>query len=115
MATRNPITIFLGTLTTVASASSYTVPANSVLTISAVTLNNTTAAGVTVEVGITPPGGSALPFVGGTTDLNIPASGAAPTTVPGLVGQTLGAGGKVEISAGANASVNAWLSGYLQQ
>ena len=115
MATRTPITIFLGTLTTVASASSYTVPAGALLTISAATFNNTTAAGVTVQVDVTPPGGSALPLVGGATDLNIPASGAAPTTVPGLVGQTLAAGGKIEMSASANTSINAWLSGYLQQ
>ena len=112
MAIRTPVVLFLGTLTTTASASAYTVPANSSLTISAATFNNTTGAGVTVSAQVTPSGGSALPIV---SALTVPASGAAPTTVPGLVGQSLAAGGKLELSAGANSSINGWVSGYLQQ
>ena len=110
MATRIPITIMLTQLGT--SDTTYTVPANSTLTISAATLNNTTAAGVTATVSATPSGGSALGVV---SALTVPAAGAAPTTVPGLVGQTLGAGGVLAAKAGSAAAVTLWLSGYLQQ
>ena len=115
MASRNPITVFLGQLTTTASASSYTVPANSRLTISAATFNNITAAGRTVTAQITPSGGSAYYIIGGTTGVTIPAVGAAPTTAPGLVGHTMQAGAKIELAADANTSVNAMISGYLQE
>jgi len=115
MATRTPLTPILGILTTTASATSYTVPAGCTFTISAATFNNYTAGAATVQVDITPSGGSALTIIGGTTDLNIPVAGAAPTTAPGLVGQTLPAGSKIEIGCSANTSVVAWISGYLQQ
>jgi hypothetical protein len=111
MATRSPITIFLGTLTTAGSGTSYTVPANSLLTISAATLNNTTGTARTSTVQVTPSGGSALPIV---SVLPVPAAGAAPTTLTSLVGQTIGAGAKVEALADANSAVNIWVSGYLQ-
>jgi len=88
------------------------VPANSRLTISAATFNNVTGAGVTATAQITPSGGSAYPIVSAVV---IPATGSAPTTVPGLVGQTIEAGGKIEMSAGSNTSINAYISGYLQQ
>lgn len=112
MASRNPVRIFCQALPVSGSPASYTVPANARLTISAATLNNTTGAGVTSTVQITPNGGSALQFV---SALNVPASGAAPTTLPGLVGQTLTAGDKVEAYAASAASVNFYLSGYLQE
>lgn len=111
MASRTPVTIFLGTLTVTASDTDYTVPANSLLTISAATLNNTTGTARTATVQITPSGGSALPIV---SALPVPAAGAAPTTLPGLVGQTLGAGAKIEALADAGAAVNILVSGYLQ-
>lgn len=110
MATRTPISVMLTQLGT--ADTTYTVPANSTLTVSAATLNNTTAAGVTATVSVTPSGGSALGVV---SALTVPASGAAPTTVPGLVGQTLGAGGVLAAKAGSAAAVTLWLSGYLQQ
>jgi hypothetical protein len=112
MATRTPVTIFLGALTNAAAGTSYTVPANSVLTISAATLNNATPTARTATVQVTPSGGSALGIV---SALPVPAAGAAPTTLPGLVGQTLGAGGKIEALADVGAAVNIWVSGYLQQ
>lgn len=112
MATRTPVTIFLGTLSTAAAGMSYTVPANSSLTISAATLNNSTATARTATAQVTPAGGSAVPIV---SALPIPASGAAPTTLPGLVGQTLPAGAKLEMLADAGAAVQALVSGYLQQ
>lgn len=111
MATRVPVTLLLKQLTTTASDSAYTVPASSTLTISAATLNNTTAGAVTATVQITPSGGSALPIV---SAYPIPVAGSAPTTVPGLVGQNMAAGAKLEAAAGANTSVNVWISGYLQ-
>ena len=111
MATRNPIRVLLQTLTTSAAGGAYPVPASSTLTISAATANNTTAGVVTLSCQITPSGGSALPII---STLNIPAAGSAPTTLPALVGQTLGAGDKIEVWASAGASINVWVSGYLQ-
>ena len=115
MAVRTPISPILATLTTVASATSYTVPTGCTFTISAATFSNTTATPQSVQVDITPSGGSALTFVGGTTDVTMPAAGSAPVTVPGLVGQSMPSGCKIEIGCSANTSVNAWISGYLQQ
>lgn len=112
MATRNPVTIFLGTLTNAAAGTSYTVPANSVLTISAATLNNSTGVARTATVQVTPSGGGAFAIV---SALPVPAAGAAPTTLPSLVGQTMGAGAKIEALADLGAAVNIWVSGYLQQ
>jgi len=108
MATRTPVTLLLKTLTATASDSSYTVPNSSTLTISAATLNNTTGAPVTATIQVTPSGGSALPIV---SSLPIAAAGAAPTTIPGLVGQNMAAGAKIEASGLA---LNVWISGYLQ-
>ena len=112
MATRTPITVLLKELTTTSTDSAYTVPANSTLTISAFTLNNSTGTARTATVNVTPSGGSAHAMV---SALPVPISGNAPTTVPGLVGQTLTAGGKIEIAADANSAVNVYISGYLQQ
>lgn len=111
MATRTPITIFLGTLTTSGSGMSYMVPANSVLTISAATANNSTATARNMTVNVTPNGGSALALV---SALPVPIAGSAPTTLPGIVGQTITAGGKLEMLADAGSAVNVWVSGYLQ-
>ena len=108
MATRTPITLLLKTLTATASDSSYTVPASSNMTISAATLNNTTGAPINATIQVTPSGGSALPIV---SALPIPIAGTAPTTIPGLVGQNMSAGAKIEAS-GLN--LNLWISGYLQ-
>ena len=112
MATRTPVTIFLKTLSAAATDTSYTVPPNSSLTISAATLNNSTATARTVTAQITPSGGSALPIV---SALPVPVAGTAPTTLPGLVGQTLPAGTKLEMLADAAAAVNVLVSGYIQQ
>lgn len=109
MATRVPVTVMLAQIGTVATT--YTVPANSTLTISAATLNNTTSTARTATATVTPSGGSALGIL---TALPVPISGSAPTTVPGLVGQTLTAGGVLSIVADANSAVTAWISGYLQ-
>lgn len=108
MATRVPVTILLAQIGT--SATNYTVPANSTLTISAATLNNSTATARTATVNVTPSGGSALAVV---SALTVPVAGSAPTTVAGLVGQTLGAGGLIAATADANSAVTFWLSGYL--
>ena len=110
-ATRDPIKVLLQTLTTSASGGAYTVPAGSRLTISAATAANTTAGVVTLSCQVTPSGGSALPII---SAINIPASGSTPTTLPAIVGQTLGAGDKIELWASAGASINVWVSAYLQ-
>jgi len=110
MATRTPVVVMLAQLGT--TATTYTVPSNSVLTIASVMFNNSTAAARTVSGTITPSGGSALAAV---SAMPVPAAGAAPTTAAGLVGQSLTAGSALALTADANSAVVAWISGYLQQ
>lgn len=109
MAARVPVRILFEQIGTVAKT--YTVKANQTLTISAVTLNNSTSTARTATAEVTPSGGSALEVV---SDLSVPVSGSAPTTVPGLVGHTLQAGDAIALTADANSAVTAWISGYLQ-
>lgn len=109
MATRTPIRLILGQLTT--SDTTYTVPANSRVTISATGFNNSTGTARTVTATVTPSGGSAYEAV---SALPVPISGNAPTTAPSLVGQTMTAGDVIGIKADANSAVTCWVSGYLQ-
>jgi predicted phage tail protein len=114
MASRNPITI-IGNLqlTTALTDSSYTVPANSSVTISAVELNNTTAVPQSVTIHLIPTGGSATAANQIVTTLVVGAAGAAPTLVPALVGQHILAGGKLQMLSSLAASITPLVSGYL--
>ena len=114
MATRTP-KVVIGNLqlTTTLTDTSYTVPANTVLTISAATLNNTTATPRTATINVIPNGGSAGATTQIATTLAVPAAGAAPTIVAGLVGQHIEAGGKLQAIADAGSAVTILVSGYL--
>jgi hypothetical protein len=113
MASRIPINLLSNLqLTTSLTDASYTVPANSVATISACTLNNTTATARTVTVNVIPTGSAAATNQIITT-ITIPAAGAAPTIVSSLVGQHLLAGWKVQMLADSATAVTPLVSGYL--
>jgi hypothetical protein len=98
-----------GTLTD----SSYTVPANSYLTISAATLNNTSATARTVTIHDIPSGGSAINANQVATTITVPPAGSAPTVLSGLIGQTILAGGRLQMLADASSAVTPKVSGYL--
>lgn len=116
MTTRSPKSAISNKLlTTSAGDTEYTVPANSVFTVSACTLNNTTGTARTVTINVIPSGDTASADNQVATALPVAASGAAPTTVPGLVGHHIEGGGKINFVADAGAAVSCLLSGYLTQ
>lgn len=82
-------------------------------TISAFTLNNTTANPRTVTVHVVPPGQSpgAANQIG--TAISVPAAGSTPTIVSGLIGHTLPTGWMLYIFADAATAVTVLASGYL--
>ena len=114
MATRTPVVVLSNLqLSTSLADTSYTVPANSTLTISAATLNNTTGTGRTVVINMIPSAGSATASNEIATNLSVPLSGSTPTVVTALIGQHLGAGGKLQMKADAATAVTPLVSGYL--
>lgn len=100
-------------LTTTLTDTAYAVPANSTLTVSALSFNNTTGVARLVTAHAFPSGGSATASNQILTNLSIPISGAQPTSVPSLVGQHFTAGTTLEFKDDAGASVSINLSGYL--
>ena len=113
MATRVPINLISNVqLTTTLTDTSYTVPANSIATISAFTLNNTTATARTVTITVIPTGAAAAANQVATT-ITVPAAGAAPTIVSSLVGHSLLATWKLQMLADAATAVTPLVSGYL--
>lgn len=114
MSQRLPAQLLGNLLLTTASADiEYTVPANNTLTVSALSLNNTTATARLVTANAIPSGQT----IGATnevvSELSVPIKGAQPTTVPGLVGQHFAAGTKIQFKADAAAAVSIIFSGYL--
>lgn len=105
MATRTPLIIFQGSTLTTALDTAYTVPANSVATVTAATVNNTTTAARTITVQV---GGKDI-----ATDVSVPAKGSI--TLPGAVAHHIAAGGTIAAKADAGAALNLFISGYLQQ
>lgn len=81
-------------------------------TISSATLNNTSGAPVTVSISIVPAAGSQANSNEIVTNLSVPAAGAAPTTLPGLVGQTLMPGETLEMKASAATAITPRISAY---
>lgn len=100
-------------LTTSLADTSYTVPAGSVLTVSALSLNNTSGTVCNVTANAVPPAGSASDANEFLSALPIPAAGAAPTTVPALVGHHFPAGTVIQFSADTGAAVSINFSGYV--
>lgn len=114
MATRTPVVV-LGNLqlTATAADSSYTVPANSILTISSATLNNTTGTPRTATVHVIPSGSSATASNQVATTITVAAAGATPVVLACLIGQHLAAGSKLQMLADAATAVTPLVSGYL--
>ncbi len=107
MAQRLPKQMIVTELTT--TGNSYAAPTNTRTTISAATVVNKTATPRYVTAQITPSGGSAINAV---YQFVVPAAGAAPTVLYGLVGQTIMPGGELELIAEANSALDCLVSGY---
>lgn len=94
-----------------AYAAQYTVPVISTTTVSAFTLNNTTAGALTVSISIVPSGGAQGAANEVVTDLSIGAK--TSVAVPQLVGQHMATGSTLQMKASAAASITAQVSGYV--
>jgi hypothetical protein len=96
-------------LTTVAAAY-YTVPANTITTISACTLTNTTAGAVTASVYLVPTGA-----IAGVNNMILSArviAAGESYNVGSAIGQSMAAGGTLHALAGTGASITLVASGY---
>lgn len=93
-------------------ATFYTVPSNTITTISAWTFNNTTASPRTATVNLVPSGGSPWASNQLATAIVIPASGAPPTILGGAIGQHLAAGGSIQAFADGAGAISVFISGY---
>lgn len=114
MATRSPVNVITNLLlSTTLTDTTWTVPANSTFTVSALSLNNTTGTVRAVTANAYPSGGSAAAANEFLTALAVPASPSAPVTVPSLVGHNFPAGTVFVFKADAAAAVSINLSGYL--
>ena len=107
MSTRIPKNLLTKELTTTASASAYTAPANTRTTISGCSVTNKTATARYVTVTYTPSGGSAF----NVCYQRIVAPNET-FIVGGLIAQTLNPADKVEFLAEANSALDLALSGY---
>jgi len=90
----------------------YPAPANTLATINAATLNNTSGAPVTVSISIVPAAGAQGNTNEIVTNLSIPAAGAAPTVVTALLGQHLSAGETLQMKASTGTAITPRISGY---
>lgn len=111
---RVPVVIFnnLQLTTAVAGATSAVPDATTLTTISAATVNNTTAGAVTLDAYIVPSGGTAGVANQVISALSIPAAGSTPTILSALIGQTIPAGGTLQMKASAATSLSPFVSGY---
>ena len=100
-------------LTTTLTDTTYTVPANTTLTVAALSFNNTTGTGRTVTANAYPGGGAAAAGNEFLSALSVPAAGSAPTTSTGLVGHSFPAGTVFVFKADAATAVSINFSGYL--
>ena len=106
---RLPKQLLTAEITTVASVTAYTAPANTVTTLSACSVTNKTATARFVTITITPSAGTARNIAYQRV--------VAPNetfNVPGAIGQSLNAGGKIEFLAETNTALDLVLSGYEQ-
>lgn len=107
---RLPKRLVDGSQLTASAATYYTTPANTLSTIAAMSVTNTTATARTVTVYLVPSGGSA-----GVTNCVCSARTVAPGetfNVPGAIGQTLAAGGFISALADSATALTLVASGY---
>lgn len=110
MAQRLPKQLIAGAQLTASAASYYTVPANTITTISACSLTNSTATARTVTVYLVPNGGSA-----GVTNIILSARTIAPGeayNVSSAIGQSIPAGASIQAFADSATAVTIVASGY---
>lgn len=107
---RLPKRLVDGSQLTASAATYYTVPANTITTISACTLTNTTAGAVTATLYLVPSGGSA-----GVANCILSArviSAGESFNVGSAIGQSMAAGGTLQAVAGSATSITLVASGY---
>jgi len=110
MAQRLPKQIVSGAQLTASAATYYATPTNTLTTISAMTLCNTTAEAVTATVYLVPSGGTAG---ADNTVLSARSLAAGESyNVSGAIGQTIPAGSTVQALAGSATSITLVASGY---
>ena len=107
---RLPKRLVDGSQLTASAATYYTAPANTLATISACTLTNTTAGAITATVYLVASGGTA-----GVTNCILSARNLAAGesfNVGSAIGQTLAAGGTLQALASSGTSITLVASGY---
>lgn len=107
---RVPKRLVDGSQLTATAATYYTTPANTLTTISACTLTNTTAGAVTATLYLVPSGGTA-----GVANCILSArtiSAGESYNVGSAIGQTMAAGGFLQALAGSATSITLVASGY---
>ena len=109
---RLPKQLIGNTQLTASLATYYTAGTNITTTIAAATVNNTSGTARYIDVHVIPSGGSATNSNKVVSALVIPAAGAAPTTLPGLVGQILPPGAFIQMLAEASTAITPLISGY---
>lgn len=110
MAQRLPKQIIPGVTLAAAAAALYTVPANTITTISAATLTNSTATARTVTMHLVPAGGTPS-----AANMILSARTISPGesyNVAQAIGQTIPAGATIQALADVAAAVNLVASGY---
>lgn len=108
---RLPKRLVDGAQLTAAAVTYFTVPDNSLTTISALSVTNTTATARTVTVYLVPSGGAA-----GAANVICSARVVAPGetyNVAGAIGQTLAAGGTIQAMSDTAAALTLVASGYI--
>lgn len=108
---RLPKRLVDGTQLTAVAATCFTVPANSLMTISAMSVTNTTATPRTLTVHLVPSGGTA-----GAGNMVCAARIVAPGetyNVGGAIGQTLAADGSIQALSDAATALSLVASGYI--
>lgn len=107
---RLPSRLVDGSQLTAVAATYYTAPSNTITTISACTLTNTTGAAVTATLYLVPNGGTAT---ASNCILSARVIAAGETyNVGSAIGQSLAAGGTLQALAGSATSISLVASGY---
>jgi predicted phage tail protein len=107
---RLPSRLVNGSQLTTSAATYYTTPPNTITTISACTLTNTTAGAVTATMHLVPNGNAATPL-NIILAARVIAAGES-YNVGSAIGQTLAAGGTIQALASAGTSITLLASGY---
>jgi len=108
---RLPKRLVDGTQLTIAAATYFTTPDNSLMTISAMSVTNTTATPRSVTVHLVPAAGTAGP--GNVVCASRIVAPGETYNVAGAIGQTLAAGGTVQALSDAATALSLVASGYI--